>query len=203
MKLQINFEDGAKEVLDRVIEAYGFKTKLALADHLGIASSSLANRYSRGYFPSDIVVKCMAETGASLEWLATGKGNESENSQKVSITNRFSLERKVLSGGGLQSLDSITVDASFLTHFNVQLVEPAIIIEGLTQYVADFATRDIFDGLWLISIEGSYSIKKVSRLPGSRLKVSSRSESFECAYSDIEVAAFLPISCSLTGPSSL
>lgn len=199
MKLQINFEDGAKEVLDRVIEAYGFKTKLALADHLGIASSSLANRYTRGYFPSDIVVKCMAETGVSLEWLATGRGKEIDDSQKVNITNRFSLERKVLTGGGLQTLDFVAIDASLLTHFNIQLSEPAIIVDGSTQYIADFGKRDIFDGLWLISIEGSHSIKRVSRLPGSRLKVSFNNESFECAHSDIEVVAYLPISCGLTG----
>jgi len=63
LSLQIDFQSGAKEVLDRVLQAYGFSTKLALAEHLGIASSSLANRYSRGYFPSDIVVRCMADTG--------------------------------------------------------------------------------------------------------------------------------------------
>ncbi|WP_227630553.1 helix-turn-helix domain-containing protein, partial [Klebsiella pneumoniae] len=41
---------------------------------LGIASSSLANRYKRDFFPADIVVRCMAETGATLEWLVTGNG---------------------------------------------------------------------------------------------------------------------------------
>lgn len=203
MKLQINFETGAKEVLDRVIEAYGFKTKLALADHLGIASSSLANRYTRGYFPSDIVVKCMAETGATLEWLATGRGKANEDSQKVNFLDRALLERKVLSGGSLRVLDTISVDSSLLTYFSVPLVNPSIIIEGSTQYVADFGASDLFDGLWLISIEGSHSIKKITRLPGSRLKVSTGSESFECAQSDIEIVAFLPISLSLTGSFSL
>ncbi|MDF3618646.1 helix-turn-helix domain-containing protein, partial [Enterobacter hormaechei] len=38
-------------MLDRVIQAYGFNTKLALAEHLDIASSSLANRYKRDLFP--------------------------------------------------------------------------------------------------------------------------------------------------------
>ena len=203
MNLQIDFENGAKEVLDRVIEAYGFTTKLALADHLGIASSSLANRYTRGNFPADIVVKCMAETGASLEWLATGSGSGKADSQNVNIETSINLARKSLYAGGLLDLDSVVVDKSFLAHFNVQLEEPAIIVEGLTQYVADFGKRDIFDGLWLIGIEGSYSIKKVSRLPGSRLKISSRSESFECTHSEIEIVAYLPISCGLTDVSSL
>jgi hypothetical protein len=73
MKLQIDFSQGGNDTLDRVIEAYGLETKVALAEHLGIASSSLANRYKRD-FPADIVVRCMAETGATLEWLVTGNG---------------------------------------------------------------------------------------------------------------------------------
>lgn len=49
MKLQIDFSQGGNDTLDRVIEAYGFRTKVALAEHLGIASSSLANRYKRTF----------------------------------------------------------------------------------------------------------------------------------------------------------
>lgn len=49
MKLQIDFSQGGNDTLDRVIEAYGFRTKVALAEHLGIASSSLANRYKRDF----------------------------------------------------------------------------------------------------------------------------------------------------------
>ncbi|WP_142887402.1 helix-turn-helix domain-containing protein, partial [Klebsiella pneumoniae] len=36
-----------EEVLDRICEAYGFSQKIQLASHFEIASSSLANRYSR------------------------------------------------------------------------------------------------------------------------------------------------------------
>ncbi|WP_419182062.1 helix-turn-helix domain-containing protein [Leclercia adecarboxylata] len=43
---------------------------------MGVASSSHANRYKRDFFPSDIVVRCMAETGATLEWLALGYRNK-------------------------------------------------------------------------------------------------------------------------------
>ena len=67
VNLHIDFSQGGAEVLNRVIQAYGFSTKLALADHLEIASSSLANRYKRDFFPSDIVVRCMAETGYEAE----------------------------------------------------------------------------------------------------------------------------------------
>ncbi|MGT3082209.1 helix-turn-helix transcriptional regulator, partial [Salmonella enterica] len=97
MNLQIEFSQGGAEVLDRVIQAYGFNTKLALAEHLDIASSSLANRYKRDFFPADIVVRCMAETGATLEWLATGQGRKF-NDDELDI---MKLPRKKIVDGKL------------------------------------------------------------------------------------------------------
>lgn len=50
----------SSEVLDRVIEAYGFTSKLQLADHFAMASSSLSASFKRGVFPADMVVRCVA-----------------------------------------------------------------------------------------------------------------------------------------------
>lgn len=72
--MKIDFENGGAAVIDRIIKAYGFKTKLELSNHIGTSSSNLSLRYKRDFFPSDWVVRCMAETGATLEWLATGEG---------------------------------------------------------------------------------------------------------------------------------
>ncbi|NUF27036.1 helix-turn-helix domain-containing protein [Gilliamella sp. ESL0254] len=86
--MKINFDTGGADVLDRVLKAYGFKTKLMLANHLNISSASLVQRYKRDQFPSDIVVRCMAETGASLEWLANGEGEflPNEKSKEAVLT---------------------------------------------------------------------------------------------------------------------
>ena len=72
--MQIDFNSGGAAVIDRIIQAYGFRTKLQLCNHLGTTSANLSLRYKRDFFPSDLVVRCMAETGATLEWLATGEG---------------------------------------------------------------------------------------------------------------------------------
>lgn len=73
-RFRIDPSTDSAPVLDRVIEAYGFTQKMQLAEHLDIAASSLSSRYKRGGLPADIMVKCMAETGVSLEWLVTGSG---------------------------------------------------------------------------------------------------------------------------------
>lgn len=69
----------SSDVLDRVVEAYGLTSKLQLADHFEMASSSLSARFKRGVFPVDMVVRCVAETGASLDWLSTGHGKKFED----------------------------------------------------------------------------------------------------------------------------
>lgn len=93
--MKINFETGGAEVLDRVLKAYEFKTKLMMANHLNISSASLVQRYKRDQFPSDIVIRCMAETGASLEWLATGEGvfSSKEQPPKEAILSDETLEK--------------------------------------------------------------------------------------------------------------
>ena len=50
------------------------KTRQALADHIGVSKSTLANRYMRDTFPADWIIQCSLETGASLTWLTTGNG---------------------------------------------------------------------------------------------------------------------------------
>jgi hypothetical protein len=71
----------SSDVLARVLEAYGFTSKLQLAEHFNMASSSLSARFKRGIFPADMVVRCVAETGASLEWLSTGQGKKFDDDQ--------------------------------------------------------------------------------------------------------------------------
>ncbi len=84
------FPNSSAEALDRVVDAYGFTMKMQLADHLGIAASSLSARYKRDVFPSDIVLQCVMETGADLQWLITAKA---QNSLKANPTRPRWLEK--------------------------------------------------------------------------------------------------------------
>lgn len=67
---------GGKEVIGRILEAYGFTTRISLCNQLGVSQSTMANRYARDTFPADWVIVCHLETGASLIWLSTGTGNK-------------------------------------------------------------------------------------------------------------------------------
>lgn len=182
MSLQINFESGGTEVLSRVIEAYGFHTKLALADHLGIASSSLAMRYKRDYFPSDIVVRCMAETGVNLEWLATGYGDKFN---EVSIT-FLRLNKHKLVDGQLFEDGVISLDKS-LFPAGKSLPNQGMYVNDGTAYVVECDFKETYDGMWLVQIAGKSSIRTLTHLPTNMVRVNGSNTTFDCSISDITV----------------
>lgn len=83
----IKLPEGGKDPIDRICAAYGFTSRQALCRHLDVSQSTMANRVMRGNFPSDWVLICAMETGASLDWLVYGRGEvpdfaaESEKTQ--------------------------------------------------------------------------------------------------------------------------
>ncbi|HCA6538172.1 TPA: helix-turn-helix domain containing protein, partial [Klebsiella quasipneumoniae] len=73
-EIKINPNQGGKAAIERLVEAYGFTTRQALADHLEVSKTTLANRYMRDTFPADWIIHYALETGTSLNWLTTGQG---------------------------------------------------------------------------------------------------------------------------------
>lgn len=183
MSLQIDLDKSSPDVLDRVIEAYGFQTKLALANHLGMASSSLAARYKRGLFPADIVVRCMAETDVTLEWLAKGTGKKYDDG-KLDI---MKFSRKKLVDGQLFESGYLMLDkVMFLP--GVPLPEnPLCLLDEKIQYIIDQKFNDIYDGQWLVNIEGKVSIRNLVRIPIRKVRVSGVGMAFDCSLDDIEI----------------
>ncbi|EOC0418884.1 phage repressor protein CI [Cronobacter malonaticus] len=173
-ELGLNNED----VLDRICEAYGFSQKIQLARHFEIASSSLANRYSRDSISYDFIVHCALETGASLAWLLTGKGSPfaiatHADTQKIE---KFTLSEETLIRDG-----ELSITGNF---FRKTLTSPvAISVDGKLYFVDKEAT--LADGEWLVDIEGAISIRELTKLPGRRLHVAGGKVPFECSMEEI------------------
>lgn len=92
--MAINYDSDGGKVLDRIIEAYGFSSKQSYTEYLGVSASSLSMRYKRDSFPYDLVIKCMDETGATLEWLANGEGEFLSNEKpKEAVLTDETLEK--------------------------------------------------------------------------------------------------------------
>lgn len=71
--MSIYFNSCGSQMFDRIIRAYGFKSKVEYSNYLGISSAGLFIRFKRGLFPSDLVVKFMDKKNAKLAWLAIGE----------------------------------------------------------------------------------------------------------------------------------
>lgn len=173
----------SSEVLDRVVEAYGFTSKLQLAEHFDMASSSLSARFKRGIFPADMVVRCVAETGASLEWLSTGQGKKFDDDQ----LDIMKFPRQKLVDGQLYDSGYAMFDKVFFRAGAPLPTAPFCVLDEKAQYILDQKFAEVFDGEWLVNIEGKTSIRTLTRIPVKKVRVSGIGMAFDCALEDIEV----------------
>lgn len=179
------------EVLDRVRDAYGFTTSLQLAEYLDMASSSMSARRTRGIFPADIVVKCVLETGISLEWLTTGEGRKYA-SDELDI---MKMTRKKLVDGQLYESGHAMFDKVFFRAGVPLPANPFCLEDEKAQYIIDQTFAEVYDGEWLVVIEGKTSVRTLTRIPIKKVRVSGVGMAFDCALDDIEVIGRVVLIC--------
>ncbi|HFI1931292.1 TPA: phage repressor protein CI [Yersinia enterocolitica] len=176
----LDAEINNEALLDRICEVYGFHQKIQLARHFDIAASSLQNRYTRGTVSYDFAVKCSMDTGANIRWLLTGDGPRfSGETPKYEVLElkSFTLSESKLVEDGILSIDP-KLFGKVLTH--PQCVKS----DGKTHVIE--LSASISDGLWLVDIEGSISIRELALLPARRLHVTGGRVPFECGIDEIK-----------------
>ncbi|MFV9064944.1 phage repressor protein CI [Serratia fonticola] len=181
--LSVNFESGGGEVLDRIIEAHGFTSKIDYCNHLNISASSLSMRYKRQLFPSDLAIRCIAETGVNLEWLVTGQGKKFDTDE----LDILKLERRKLVDGQLYESGYAVIDKVFFREGSTLPSDPLCLSDEKVQYIIDRKYPQIYDGEWLVNIEGKISIRTLVRIPVNKVRVSGSEMAFDCNLDDIDV----------------
>ncbi|AUX93732.1 phage repressor protein CI [Mixta gaviniae] len=175
--------NGGKPVLRRIMDAYGFTLQKQLCELLGISSGTVSTWVRRNYFPGDVVVTCALDTGASLEWLATGKGAHLAESTKQSTGT--AIPRKNLIAGVLQDAGNWSVDLSFIPH---TLNEPVFISSNSGTWIVDASISSISNGRWLLGIDDKYDIYDIALLPGRKISVASKGTNFTCGADEVNPA---------------
>ena len=185
MMPKFNFDPNtdATAVLDRIIQAYGFGSKLLLAQHFEMAASSLSSRYKRAIFPADMVIKCVSETGVSLEWLATGQGQKFDDEERdiLKLPNNKLIDGKLYPSGYLM------LDKVIFTVGQPIPSKPICVLEGKNHLIIDRQFDEVYDGKWLIEIDGKISIRDLTRMPMQRVRVSGVGMAFDCALKELEI----------------
>lgn len=187
-EIKIKPNQGGKAAIGRVVEAYGFTTRQALADHLDVSKSTLANRCMRDTFPADWIIQCALDTGVSLRWLSTSEGPMQVDA-KAQI---MSFAKQKLSGGKLRENGYLLFDLTLLPK---DLDEISAIETDDATYVVKKKLNEINDDLWLISIDGIHSIRELIRLPSNRVMLESTSSELECDINDISIIAKVIMTC--------
>ncbi|QRG77815.1 phage repressor protein CI [Citrobacter sp. R56] len=182
-RFRLDPETDSAPVLDRVLEAYGFTQKLQLAELLGIASSSMSSRYKRGGLPADIMIKCMAETGVNLEWLATGQGKKFEDDELDILR----VPRRKIVDGQLYDAGILMLDKVMFLQGKPIPENPACILDGSNQYIVEQSFTEVYDDDWLVEIEGKTSIRTLTRIPVRKVRVSGVGMAFDCGIDDIKI----------------
>ncbi|HEJ8088369.1 TPA: phage repressor protein CI [Serratia liquefaciens] len=188
----MEFNQGAKAAIERMVEAYGVKTKLALCDALGVTASALSNRQVRDSFPAEYVLKCALDTGASLRWLTYGQGEMYEKNV-VTAPSALAVPSKTLLGRQLHDGETLLLDKNFLPK---GIKNPLIVIDDEIQYIATLDYDEIYDGTWLVDIDENISVREITRIPGSKVNVSDKRSSFDCPINDLVVIAKIIVICS-------
>ncbi|HIE8726266.1 phage repressor protein CI [Klebsiella pneumoniae] len=172
---------GGKEVIARILEAYGFTTRIALCNQLGVSQSTMANRYARDTFPADWVIVCHLETGASLIWLSTGVGRRfvGGNDEKTVCLKCFDI-----TNGNIKPQNDVMADISTIPE---SLQSPFMLTADKISYLADRYEGELVDGIWFIEIDGIASVRELYRFPGGRVRIENGKASFECFVKDVVV----------------
>ena len=55
-----------------IVKAYGFAKRKLLDEHLGTPHSTFSTWVSRSFFPAELVIRCVKETGARLDYVVYG-----------------------------------------------------------------------------------------------------------------------------------
>lgn len=173
--------NGGKLVLRRLLDAYGFTMQKELGDLLDISSGTISTWIRREYFPGDVVVACALDTGVSLRWLATGKG-EMFDSQPEVVTSSISIPKKKLVSGVLNDAGNWLMDPALSAVDKNCLV----FIDGVGHsWLVNTEAKNIANGRWFVNIDDSYDVYDISRLPGGKIKLTNPNVSFECGASDV------------------
>ncbi|WP_447885183.1 phage repressor protein CI [Serratia fonticola] len=173
---------GGRGAIERMVEAYGFSTRQALCEQLGVSKSTLATRYMRDSFPSDWVIQCAIETGFSLQWLVTGEGAASHDLESDIIE----IPRKKIISGELFESDKYFFDKALLPLEYNRLF--CLDNENIT-FILNEAEKQITDGKWIVNIDDSFHLKDIIRIPGNKVLVSSKESNFECLMDEIKFLA--------------
>lgn len=174
---------GGKAVLKRVMSAYGHTTQKELSEYLGISTGTISTWVRREYFPGDVVITCALDTGASLEWLATGEMN-TERKEETATSGILKISKKILLAGKLDDDGFCYIDDCFIPE-GVNFESLKYVRSGKTAWLIEMDISELSNGSWLLDIDGTLDVYAVSKRPGNKIRITGHDGEFECSANEV------------------
>ena len=174
---------GGKAVLKRVMSAYGHSTQKELSEYLGISTGTISTWVRREYFPGDVVITCALDTGASLEWLATGE-MYTERKEETATLGIPKISKKILLAGKLDDDGFCYLDNCFVPE-GVNFERLNYVRSGKSAWLIEMDVCELSNGSWLLEIDGTQDVYSVSKRPGNKLRITGYDGEFECLKEEV------------------
>lgn len=164
---------GGQALVDRLLKAYGFSTQRELVEKIGVGHGTVSTWIRREYFAGEAVVQCALDTGVSLEWLATGKGEPAIAAVRESEQQSYKVENLPFSSidsGHLQLREPVSIQASLLPsgHKKVEIIQ---VPEVSTFYLVDKDFAKPTDGIWITQRADVVRCETLQRTPGNHWRI--------------------------------
>lgn len=193
---------GGRKFTEKLIKALGLEQFNELKETMGIGKGTYSAWHTRGMVPYEVAIRVHLATGVSLRWLLLEEGepfptksdadvrDDSDTYQYLDkyrqAKNLFDVDTFELKNGGINRTGTLAIDNSVLVENGVTNLM-AIKETGVTYFI-DKEVQTATNGLYLINMDGVFSLNKLQRLPGNKLAIDFNGSSIEVNESDIKIA---------------
>ena len=175
---------GGKDVISRIMEAYGFANRKLLAEHLEMPHSTFGTWAKRGFFPAELVIRCVQETGARLNYVAYGEEPIFDDSLNMKYFHSIKLEN-----GKPFIMENKPFILTYLPNLESRAAYDQIscVVEDNHTYFINSDYGTLTDGDYFVIVENSHLLRYITVLPGGKVRLDGGKFSFECDVGDIEI----------------
>ncbi|EOV0867798.1 phage repressor protein CI [Vibrio parahaemolyticus] len=168
---------GGRDVTERmklVTKTNDFKS---LGECLGVSKGTISTWHQRGLTPYEVIIRLHLRTGASIKYLALGEGepfpsqcSQDHLTKKNESRTLFDIDVFKLVNGKLQGNETLPFDKAYLDKLGVLNVMG--IEQNGSTFIVDKEVHQAVSGIYLVDMDGLFSLNEIQRLPGKKLAIS-------------------------------
>ncbi|EGQ7973558.1 transcriptional regulator [Vibrio parahaemolyticus] len=182
----------ASDFIGRLKVATGIKRDGELAEFIGKPVSTIATWKTKNRINHEAMVFVHLSTGASIPYLALGKGDPFPNGEKRIETSVFGTQQDSLvvhkiQNGELTVGRSMTIGRATLNDFNLTPEHLTIVDHKEETLFIDRQEHSPNSGRYLVAIDGVFGVYDLQRIPNDKVEIQLTTSSRDLNLSDLLV----------------